>query len=71
MSGGSDGPDARRSERTGLQPPGLREQVLGAGADNQVVQDTDLDEPKRFGEPFGDELVGLAGLGSAAPDGRL
>jgi len=49
--------------RTGLQPPGLREQVLGAGADNQVVQDVDVEEPKGFGQPLGNELVGLAGLG--------
>src|SRR5882724_3446560 len=50
---------------TGLQPPGLGEGVLGAGADDEVVEDSNVDERERLLEAPGDELVGLAGLGDS------
>ena len=39
-----------RSVRTGLEPPGLGEGVLLHVADDEVVEDTDVDERERVSE---------------------
>jgi hypothetical protein len=55
-----------RMRRTGLQAPGLREGILARIADDQVIEDTHVDELQRFAQPPRDELVRVAGFGNAA-----
>jgi len=52
--------------RTGLQAPGLRERVLGGLADDEVIEDSHVDELQRLAEASRDELVGVAGFGDGA-----
>jgi hypothetical protein len=60
-----DGPEAPCCERTGLQEPGLGEGVLLCVADDEVVQDSDVEKRERLLEMAHGELVGLAGLGDS------
>jgi hypothetical protein len=47
----------------GLQEPAFGEADDGVAGDEQVVEDTDVDESERIAQTVGEELVGLRRLG--------